>query len=99
MRTVAWFSVLLIMGLLGSQWLPSLGSVYPMVAHGILTLTMIALAFIMIHVGYEFELDKARLGEFAQDDRQAPHAGWSDTHSRHGRTAGVLMLIRVAPGS
>ena len=50
-RTVAWFSVLLIMGLLGSQWLPSLGSVYPLVAHGILTLTMIALAFIMIHVG------------------------------------------------
>ena len=67
MRTVAWFSVLLIMGLLGSQWLPSLGSVYPMVAHGILTLTMIALAFIMIHVGYEFELDKARLGQYGWD--------------------------------
>jgi Kef-type K+ transport system membrane component KefB len=66
-RTVAWFSILLVMGLLGSQWLPSLGSASLLVARGLLTLTMIALAFIMIHVGYEFELDKARLGQYAWD--------------------------------
>ena len=32
-------------------------------AHGILTLTMIAPAFIMIHVGYESERGKARIGQ------------------------------------
>ena len=67
MRTVARFSALLILGLFGSQWLPLIGSAYPFLAHGILTLTMIALAFIMIHVGYEFELDKSRLRQYAWD--------------------------------
>jgi hypothetical protein len=60
MNKVALFSVLLILGLFGSQWLPPvLGRAYGPVSHGILLLTMIALSFIMIHVGYEFELDKS----------------------------------------
>jgi Kef-type K+ transport system membrane component KefB len=37
------------------------------VTHGILLLTMIALAFIMIRVGYEFEIDKDVLGRYAWD--------------------------------
>jgi hypothetical protein len=61
MNKVALFSVLLVLGLFGSQWLPPLlGRAYGPVSHGIFLLTMIALSFIMIHVGYEFE---ARSGQ------------------------------------
>ena len=68
MNKVALFSVLLVLGLFGSQWLPTLlGQAYGPVSHGILLLTMIALSFIMIHVGYEFELDKSNLGQYGWD--------------------------------
>lgn len=68
MNNVARFSVLLILGLFGSQWLPLvLGRAYGPVSHGILLLTMIALSFIMIHIGYEFELDKSNLGHYGWD--------------------------------
>jgi len=65
MRRVLLFSGLLVAGLVASQLLPDLG-------HGssglvLRALTMTALAFIMIHVGYEFELDKSRLREVAVD--------------------------------
>jgi Kef-type K+ transport system membrane component KefB len=68
MRQVTLFSGLLIVGLIGSQWLPLvLGPAHEPVAHGILLLTMIALSFIMIHVGYEFEIDRSAPGRYAWD--------------------------------
>jgi hypothetical protein len=57
MRKVAVFSLLLIAGMIGAQLLPDLvGKAYADVSHGLRLATMVALAFIMIHVGYEFEL-------------------------------------------
>ncbi len=68
MRRVLLFSILLILGLAGSQLLPSaLGAAFPALATAIRVLTMLALAFIMIHVGYEFEIDRTRLRSYAVD--------------------------------
>jgi Kef-type K+ transport system membrane component KefB len=68
MRKVALFSSLLILGFIGSQSPPLLpDQAYAPVTHGILPLTMIALAFIMIHVGYEFELEKSNLRRYGWD--------------------------------
>jgi Na+:H+ antiporter len=64
-RKVALYSVLLIIGLAGSQLLPADAHVL----HRAISLaTMFALAFIMVHVGYEFEID-ASLGatHYARD--------------------------------
>ena len=68
MRKVTVFSLLLIAGLGGAQFLPSLaGDAYAEVSHGLRLATMVALAFIMIHVGYEFELDKTNLPQYGWD--------------------------------
>src|SRR5919202_3497772 len=68
MRKVVVFSLLLIAGMVGAQFLPSLaGDAYPEVSHGLRLATMVALAFIMIHVGYEFELDKTPLRQYGWD--------------------------------
>jgi hypothetical protein len=68
MRKVAVFSLLLIAGMIGAQLLPDLvGKAYADVSHGLRLATMVALAFIMIHVGYEFELDKANLRQYGWD--------------------------------
>jgi Kef-type K+ transport system membrane component KefB len=68
MRKVAVFSLLLIAGMVGAQLLPSLaGDVYVELIHGLRLATMVALAFIMIHVGYEFELDKTNLRQYGWD--------------------------------
>jgi len=68
MRKVALFSVLLIIGLVGSQLLPQvLGEHYAVIAEVINFLTLVALAFIMIHVGYEFEIDKSKARTYGWD--------------------------------
>jgi Kef-type K+ transport system membrane component KefB len=68
MRKVAVFSLLLIAGMVGAQFLPSLaGNAYADVSYGLRLATMVALAFIMIHVGYEFELDKTDLRQYSWD--------------------------------
>lgn len=68
MKQVFIFSALLVVGMVGSQFLPVLlQDFYPTVAHALRLVTMIALAFIMIHVGYEFDIDKSRLGEYGKD--------------------------------
>ncbi len=68
MRKVSIFSGLLIAGLVLSQFLPGiLGGHDHAVRAAINFLTMVGLAFIMIHVGYEFDLDKSRLGELGWD--------------------------------
>jgi Kef-type K+ transport system membrane component KefB len=61
MRKVALYSVLLVLGLVGSQLLAGAGETL------IKLLTMTALAFIMIHVGWEFDLDRSRLGQYGWD--------------------------------
>ncbi len=68
MKRVALFSGLLLLGLLGSQLLPALsGTAYPAVSSAVSLLTMWGLSFIMIHVGYEFEIDRGNLRAYGWD--------------------------------
>jgi Kef-type K+ transport system membrane component KefB len=68
MRKVLLYSVLLLLGLLGSQILPGLlGDAFVSAGLMIRALTMAGLAFIMIHVGFEFHIDKSRLGKYGWD--------------------------------
>ncbi|QRK04757.1 sodium:proton antiporter [Archangium violaceum] len=68
MRKVFIYSILLLGGLVASQALPALGpGVYEPLAHVIRLLTMVGLAFIMIHVGQEFDLDKSNLRQYGWD--------------------------------
>lgn len=68
MRTVLLYSVFLIVGLVLSQALPAmLGGAQDGFSTSIRVLTMIGLAFIMIHVGFEFHIDKSRLGTYGKD--------------------------------
>jgi Kef-type K+ transport system membrane component KefB len=67
-RRVLLFSGLLVAGLLGSQLLPGLADgTAPAVREAIRLATMLCLSFIMIHVGYEFELDRTRWRSLAVD--------------------------------
>jgi Kef-type K+ transport system membrane component KefB len=61
MKKVLLYSMLLVAGLIASQFLAGIG------AMSIKLGTMFCLAFIMIHVGYEFEIDKARPKQYAWD--------------------------------
>jgi len=68
MRQVVVFSCLLIAGLVASQLLPAVapetfGTFGPLRQW----LTMICLGFLMIHVGYEFEIDKRNVRQYAVD--------------------------------
>src|SRR4051812_29429738 len=63
-RKVLAYSLLLVIGLIGSQFL---GNAPHLVTMCIALATMVALAFIMIHVGYEFEIDKSRLRDYGWD--------------------------------
>lgn len=68
MKKVWIFSALLTAGLVLSQVVPGiLGEQVEVVQTGIGFLTMVGLAFIMIHVGYEFDLDKGNLRELGWD--------------------------------
>jgi len=68
MSKVLLFSVLLLLGLFGSQWLPGIvGPTYATVGDVIRVLTMVGLAFIMIRVGYEFDIDKSNLKRYGWD--------------------------------
>ena len=68
MRTVLLYSILLFAGLGLSQVLPAiLGDAHDGFSITVRVLTMIGLAFIMIHVGFEFHIDKSRLGTYGKD--------------------------------
>lgn len=68
MKKIALFSTLLILGLAGSQALPGwLGPHHAAAGEAIGFFTMTGLAFIMIHVGYEFEIDKTDLRGYGWD--------------------------------
>ena len=59
---------MLVLGILLSQVLPGLvGPAWHQLSWPITVLTMVGLAFIMIHVGYEFELDKSNLRQYGWD--------------------------------
>ena len=61
MRKVLSFSLFLMAGLLASQLLPGLlGDRYAAFKTGSDTLLYVCLAFIMINVGREFEIDRSR---------------------------------------
>lgn len=68
MRKVLSFSLLLLLGLAASQILPGwLGEGYSTLKSISDTLLYVCLAFIMIHVGREFEIDKSRWRSYAAD--------------------------------
>ncbi len=68
MRKVLLYSALLFIGLGLSQALPALlGDVPDALATAVRALTMMGLAFIMIHVGFEFHVDKSDLGKHGWD--------------------------------
>jgi Kef-type K+ transport system membrane component KefB len=68
MRAIVIYSILLVAGLVLSQFLPAIaGEQYELTAHVIKVLTMFGLAFIMIHVGYEFDIDKSKLRQYGWD--------------------------------
>jgi len=57
-----------LVGLILSQLLPSfLGSSYDSIAQIVRVLTMVGLSFIMIHVGFEFNVDKSNLKSYGWD--------------------------------
>ena len=68
MKKVLVFSLFLIIGLIGSQILPLItGTSQGIISEIINILTLIGLAFIMIRVGYEFEIDKSRWRSYGWD--------------------------------
>ncbi|MBN1953007.1 MAG: sodium:proton antiporter [Bacteroidales bacterium] len=67
MKKVYLLSILLVAGLGLSQILPFIIPDYGELHHVIKIATMISLAFIMIHVGYEFEIRKEKLREYGYD--------------------------------
>ena len=68
MKKVLSFSMLLMVGLLLSQVLPTaMGESYATLSHVVYMLLGTCLAFIMINVGREFELDKSNVGAYIKD--------------------------------
>lgn len=68
MKKVLLFSVLLVLGLAGSQMLPTwLGDLNESFSYGVRLLTMVGLSFIMIRVGFEFDIDKNNLKQYGHD--------------------------------
>lgn len=68
MKKVLSFSAMLMLGLLLSQLLPGvLGANYETIRHSIEILLGVCLAFIMINVGREFEVDKSNIKVYAKD--------------------------------
>lgn len=68
MKKVLSFSIMLMVGLVFSQILPEImGPGYKYVANVVYMLLGTCLAFIMINVGREFELDKSNIATYAKD--------------------------------
>lgn len=68
MKKIILFSFFLVLGLIASQFLPSwVGENYSLVKTISNTLLYVCLAFIMINVGREFEVDKTRWRSYSED--------------------------------
>jgi len=67
-KKVGLFSGLLLLGLVGARVMPAIsGAAFAIVDELVGLLTLIGLGFIMIHVGYEFEIDKGNLKAYGWD--------------------------------
>ncbi|MCG7584643.1 sodium:proton antiporter [Photobacterium sp. OFAV2-7] len=67
MKKIIIYSALLLVGLVCSQLLPSFIAGYRQLQPVLMVLTMSALAYIMINVGREFEIDKTNLKQYRWD--------------------------------
>ena len=67
MKKVLLFSMLLVAGLILSQYMDVLTGDSVWARETVRILTMVMLAFIMIHVGYEFVIDRSRLKSYGFD--------------------------------
>ncbi|MFN0116669.1 MAG: sodium:proton antiporter [Elusimicrobiota bacterium] len=68
MKKVTLYSGLLLLGLFGSQFLPMVfPESFSKLSSLIKVMTMFCLAFIMIHVGLEFEIDKSNVRQYGWD--------------------------------
>ncbi len=68
MKKVLVYSLLLLAGLAGSQVLPGMiGPDYAVFGDVVRILTMVGLSFIMIRVGFEFDIDKSNLRSYGWD--------------------------------
>ena len=69
MKKIALFSIFLILGLILSQTLPSLmgDAAFAHTKHLLDSMLYVCLAFIMINVGREFDLDKSRWRSYTAD--------------------------------
>jgi Kef-type K+ transport system membrane component KefB len=67
LRKVFLFSILLVLGLILSQYMDVFLGDSATARETVRILTMVMLAFIMIHVGYEFEIDRSRLKSYGFD--------------------------------
>lgn len=96
MGKVIAYSILLVLGMIGSQVVPGLfqdASTLSLFEHARQWLTFICLAFIMIHVGYEFDIDKRRKGQYGVDFAIAMTAAtfpWL-------LVAGYFVLVMIGP--
>jgi len=61
MNQILIYSLLLLSGLIGSQFLAGIGETWIKLG------TMFCVSFIMIHVGYEFEIDKSNPQQYVWD--------------------------------
>jgi len=67
MKKVLLFSILLVVGLILSQYLDRLTGDSSVASEIVRVLTMVMLGFIMIHVGYEFEIDRSKIRSYGYD--------------------------------
>lgn len=67
MKKVLFLTLFLLIGLIFSQYMPSLLGHAEWYHHVITSGTMIALSFIMIHVGYEFNIQRRNLKQYGKD--------------------------------
>lgn len=69
MKKIILFSVFLVIGLVGSQILPNILGIefFSSAKYGLDAMLYICLAFIMINVGREFELDKTKWRSYTED--------------------------------
>ena len=96
MAKVFAFSLLLVAGLVGSQLVPFLSpALFSFVSQGATVLTLIGLSFIMIRVGYEFEIDKTRAKTYGVDYLVADNirGPWTEVGKRRGP-----QIVRSIPG-
>ncbi len=68
MRKVLIFTILLLLGVVLSQWIPlHIGDSYDSIKLGLTVVMLVCLSYIMINVGIEFEIEKTNLKSYKKD--------------------------------